>query len=80
MTKIMVGQKGQVTLIKGLREKYGIAPGTVVEEVETDEGILIRPVANPFERWTKLKRTISERWPDISAVQAIREDRGDKDK
>lgn len=71
----MVGPKGQVTLIKELREKYSIDPGTLVEEVETDEGILIKPISNQFERWKKLKKHISERWPDISAVQAIRADR-----
>ena len=75
MTKIMVGRKGQVTLIKELREKHGIDPGTLVEEIGIDEGILIKPVANQFKRWKKLKNIVSERWPDISAVQAIQEDR-----
>ena len=62
-------------MIKKLREKHGIDPGTLVEEVEIDEGILIKPVANQFERWKKLRKIVSERWPDICAVQAIREDR-----
>lgn len=77
MTQILVGQKGQVTLIKRLREKFDISPGMLVEEIETDEGILIKPVPNQFERWKKLKEKISRRWPDSSAVQAIREDRGE---
>lgn len=80
MTKVMVGRKGQVTLIKELREGHGIEPGTLVEEIETDEGILIRPIANQFERWKKLKSIVSEQWPDISAVHAIQEDRATEEK
>jgi AbrB family looped-hinge helix DNA binding protein len=78
MTKVVVGRKGQVTLTKELREHFGIEAGSLVEEVGTDEGILIRPVGQQFERWKSLKRRISDRWPELSAVDAIRADRGDE--
>jgi virulence-associated protein VagC len=50
----------------------------LVEEIRTDEGILIKPIQNQFDRWSELKKKISERWHNISAVQAMREDRGDE--
>jgi len=36
-------QKGQVTVPKWLRERYGMNRGTEVEFEATDEGVLIRP-------------------------------------
>ena len=77
MTQTLVEEGGQVVLIRKLRERYGIGPGTLVEEIGTEEGILIKPIQNQFDRWSELKKKISERWPRISAVQAVREDRGD---
>ncbi len=77
MTQTLVEEGGQVVLIRKLRERYGIGPGMLVEEIGTEEGILIKPIQNQFDRWSELKKKISERWPRISAVQAVREDRGD---
>ena len=79
MTQVIVGRKGQVTLTKKLRERFGIEAGSLVEEVGTGDGILIRPVGPQLERWKSLKRSISDRWPEISAVDAVRADRGDED-
>jgi AbrB family looped-hinge helix DNA binding protein len=79
MTQVVVGRKGQVTLTKELREHFGIESGSLVEEIGTQDGILIRPVGQQFERWKSLKRSISDRWPDTSAVEALRADRGDED-
>jgi len=79
MTKVVVGRKGQVTLTKELRVQYSIEAGSLVEEIGTQDGILIRPVGPQLERWKSLKRSISDRWPEISAVDAVRADRGDED-
>jgi bifunctional DNA-binding transcriptional regulator/antitoxin component of YhaV-PrlF toxin-antitoxin module len=76
MTQTLVEEGGQVVLIRKLRERYGIGPGTLVEEIRTEEGILIKPIQNQFDRWSELKKKISERWYNISAVQAVWEDRG----
>jgi AbrB family looped-hinge helix DNA binding protein len=78
MAQVVVGRKGQVTLAKKLREQYSIEAGSLVEEVGTDEGILIRPVGQQFKRWKSLKQRISDRWSEISAVDAVRADRGDE--
>jgi AbrB family looped-hinge helix DNA binding protein len=37
-----VTEKGQTTIPRDLREKYGIEPGDNVEWVETDEGVMLR--------------------------------------
>ena len=37
-----VTEKGQTTIPRDLREKYGIEPGDNVEWVETDEGVVLR--------------------------------------
>ena len=76
MTKLKVGAKGQITLIKKLREKFGIKPGSLVEEIDTEDGILIKPVESSLKRWKNLKEKVSKKWPsDVGSVQAIREDR-----
>jgi bifunctional DNA-binding transcriptional regulator/antitoxin component of YhaV-PrlF toxin-antitoxin module len=76
MTRIIVRQKGQVTLTKELRERYGITEGSLVEELPTPEGILIKPVEKTIKRWKSLSERISKKWPsDLSAVSAVREER-----
>jgi AbrB family looped-hinge helix DNA binding protein len=40
--KARVTSKGQVTIPRELRDKFGIAPGSHVDLVATAEGILIR--------------------------------------
>ena len=40
-----VGPKGQVVVVKALREKYGIKEGGIVEQISTDKGVLLVPVS-----------------------------------
>ena len=76
MAKIKVGPKGQITLIKKLRDKFGINPGSLVEQLETKEGILIKSVDQSVDRWAVLKKKVSKKWPPgLTSVQAIQEDR-----
>jgi len=76
MTKLKVGPKGQITLIKKLRDKYGIEPGSLVDEIEVDDGILIKPIESSLKSWKNLKEKVSKKWPsDTSSIQAIQEDR-----
>ena len=76
MAKIKVGPKGQITLIKELRDKFGMNPGSLVEELETQEGILIKTADSSLDRWAILKKKVSKKWPsDVTSVQAIQEDR-----
>ncbi|WP_311173093.1 AbrB/MazE/SpoVT family DNA-binding domain-containing protein [Halobellus ordinarius] len=37
-----VTEKGQATIPKGLREKYGLEPGDEVIWIDTDEGIVVK--------------------------------------
>lgn len=70
-----VGAKGQVVIYKELRDRHGIKPGVVVEQVETREGILIRR-ARLLEDWRALALRVGEKWPKgVTSVQAVREDR-----
>lgn len=41
-----VTAKGQTTIPQEIREKYGIEPGDEVEWVETDNGIVLKKVAD----------------------------------
>ena len=76
MAKIKVGPKGQITLSKELRDRFGIIPGSLVEELETKEGILIKSVDQSLDRWATLKKKVSKKWPsEVTSVQAIQEDR-----
>ncbi len=48
-----VTERGQITIPKELREKYGITPAVEVEFLDVPEGILIvkRVTASPFRRF-----------------------------
>jgi len=41
-----VTDKGQTTIPQDIREKYGIEPGDEVEWVETDDGVVLKKVAD----------------------------------
>jgi AbrB family looped-hinge helix DNA binding protein len=41
--KIKVGLRGQVVIPKKLRKKYKIENGTILEIIETGEGLLLKP-------------------------------------
>ena len=48
-----VTERGQITIPKDLREKYGITPATDIELIDVPEGILImkRVAASPFRKF-----------------------------
>lgn len=41
-----VTDRGQTTIPQELREKYGIEPGDEVEWIETDDGLVLKKVAD----------------------------------
>ncbi len=76
MAYVVVGPKGQVTLKKELRKRYSITEGSLVEELPTEEGILVKPLKRPIKRWKSLSGAVSKKWlAGLSAVSASREDR-----
>ncbi len=50
--KSVVGERGQVTIPKRLRESMGIRPGQVLEFEECDGGLVIRKVVRDV--WDEL--------------------------
>jgi AbrB family looped-hinge helix DNA binding protein len=48
--KALVTSKGQVTIPKELREKFGIQPGAEVDFVATEDGIRLRKVVDRSKR------------------------------
>lgn len=73
-----VGQKGQVVVVKELREKHGIKEGGLVEQVSTDKGVLLIPISvdDLLKELDVVAEEIGKTWPKgVSAVEAIREDR-----
>jgi AbrB family looped-hinge helix DNA binding protein len=70
-----VGPKGQIVISKRLREKYAILPGKQVEQIETRNGVLIKP-ARLVQDWKHLSLRVGKKWPKkVSSVQSIREQR-----
>ncbi len=54
MTRVVsVTKKGQATIPKDLREKFGVGDRVLVEE--TDEGILFKPLPRPEDEFGSLR-------------------------
>ena len=73
-----IGPKGQVVILKEIREKLGLKEGKLVEQISTDRGVLIIPVSadDLLKELDAVAERIGEAWPkDVSAVEAVREDR-----
>lgn len=73
-----VGPKGQVVVLKELREKHGIKPGGIVEQISTEKGVLLVPVSTDdlLKELDRVAADIGKTWPkEISAVEAVRKDR-----
>jgi len=73
-----VGPKGQVVVVKELREKHSIKVGGVVEQISTERGVLLVPVSvdDLLKELDTVAEDVGRSWPrGVSAVEAIREDR-----
>lgn len=73
-----VGPKGQVVVVKELREKHDIKVGGVVEQISTERGVLLVPVSvdDLLKELDTVAEDVGRNWPKgVSAVEAIREDR-----
>ena len=69
-------ERGQITIPKALRDKYGITQATEVQFLERDEGLLLvkARTINPLERFrglAKPRKGIPETTDDF--IKAIRE-------
>lgn len=52
---MVVGESGQVTIPKRVRDKYGLLPGMEVEFVDTPNGVEIRKRSSATDRFARLK-------------------------
>ena len=73
---VSVTRKGQATIPKDLREKFGV--GNRVLVVETDEGILFKPLPRPEDDFGSLKglfkgKTASEILEEARTQDRMRE-------
>lgn len=66
-----VTDKGQTTIPKHLREKYGIEPGDTVVWEETDDGIVIRKAIEEMGRgaWVDDDLSVDERKAIAEALE-----------
>jgi AbrB family looped-hinge helix DNA binding protein len=73
---VSVTRKGQATIPKDLREKFGVGDRVLV--VETDEGILFKPLPRPEDDFGSLKglfkgKTASEILEEARTQDRMRE-------
>ena len=74
MTKIVsVTKKGQATIPKDLREKFGVGDKVLV--VETEEGILFKPLPKPEDDFGSLRGLFEEKTVREILDDARRQDR-----
>jgi AbrB family looped-hinge helix DNA binding protein len=62
--KVLVTSKGQVTIPKELRDRFGIEPGTQVDFAAAEDGIRLRKVVDRKRRLSAfgcLKEELAER-------------------
>ena len=79
MTRVVsVTKKGQATIPKDLRERFGVGDRVLV--VETEEGILFKPLPRPEDEFGSLKKlfegkTAREVLDEARAKERMRERR-----
>ncbi|MCB9707262.1 MAG: AbrB/MazE/SpoVT family DNA-binding domain-containing protein [Myxococcales bacterium] len=73
---MIIGERGQITIPKQLRDKYGLLPQTEVEFIEQEGQLMVRrkvfaaPVVSPLERWVGFLKNTPE---DVDAfIEDIR--------
>lgn len=72
-----ITSKGQVTIPRELRERFGLGPGSEVEVIDGDGGALVRPLA-PRSRGAELVARLRDRADGgLSAEAVLHLTRGD---
>ncbi len=73
--KALVTSKGQVTIPKELRDRFGIAPGVHVDFTGTGDGIRIRKVVDRSKR-SRVLGCLKTELADRSVAKLLEELRG----
>lgn len=73
-TTTSVTKKGQATIPKRLREKFGIKDKVIV--IETEEGILLKPLPKPEDDLGSLRKLFKGKTSREILAEARKEDAG----
>ncbi|MEN6644777.1 MAG: AbrB/MazE/SpoVT family DNA-binding domain-containing protein [Armatimonadia bacterium] len=73
---MVVGERGQVTIPKRVRDKYGLRPGMEVEFVDTPDGVKIRKRSSATDRFARLKGRLKDRRVIQDVDAYLKESRG----
>lgn len=73
---VSITSKGQLTIPKNLREKFGLKEGTKAIAIETSKGVLIKPIPHLSE----LMGVDAETLADMDIHAEIREVRREADR
>ena len=70
MTRVVsITSKGQATIPKELREKYGF--NNKAQVIETPEGILFKPLRIPEEEYGSLRKEYREKYGETSLWEIL---------
>jgi bifunctional DNA-binding transcriptional regulator/antitoxin component of YhaV-PrlF toxin-antitoxin module len=79
MTQIVsITSKGQATIPKELRKKYGFKNKARV--IETPEGILFKPLPSPEEEFGSMKADFNEKYGETSVWDLLDKEKNIEDK
>jgi len=71
-----VGERGQVTIPKALRERYGLSKGIEVEFIPLPDGLKVCKRSAANDRFARFRGYLKERWSKEQIDAYIRESRG----
>jgi AbrB family looped-hinge helix DNA binding protein len=74
--QMVVGERGQVTIPKRLREKYGLTPGVEIEFIDTADGVKVSKRSTATDRFARLKGYLRDRRSITDIDAYLRESRG----
>ncbi len=67
-----IGERGQVTIPKGVRERYGLLPNIEVEFVQEESGILLRKRARRVSPVEKVYGILKKKSKTDDIIEALR--------
>lgn len=71
-----VGERGQITIPKKLRDKYGLLPGIEVEFVDTPDGVKVCKRSNANDRFARMRGYLKGRRVIGDIDEYLKESRG----
>ena len=75
---VSITKKGQVTIPKELREKFGLNRKRKIIAIETEDGILIKPLLTPEQEKGSLRNILKEDYAKLHAQELEVEQKKEK--